>query len=74
MKLEEKVKKLILSKFHKQIQIFEKKKIYRKKEEIYKFINKQLKKIYIKLSKFLQTIPVFFVKKKNNKKHIICHM
>jgi len=41
------------------------------KEEIYEFIAKQLKKEYIRLSKSSQTIPIFFVEKKNRKKHMV---
>ena len=37
------------------------------KEEVCKFINKQLRKGYIRLSKSLQITAVFFVEKKNNK-------
>jgi len=35
------------------------------------FISEQLGKGYIRLSKLPQTVPVFFVGKKNGKKHII---
>ena len=40
----------------------------KKRKAIYEFINKQLKKEYIKLSKSSQITLVFFVKKKKNKK------
>ena len=40
----------------------------KKRKAIYEFINKQLKKEYIKLSKSSQIRLVFFVKKKKNKK------
>ena len=39
-----------------------------KREEIHKFISKQLKKEYIRPSKSPQTAPVFFVEKKDSKK------
>jgi len=42
-----------------------------KREEVHKFIEKQLRKVYIRLLKSPQTVPVFFVGKKNGKKHII---
>jgi len=35
------------------------------------FIQEQLRKKYIRLSKLPQTAPVFFVGKKNGKKHIV---
>ena len=38
------------------------------REEIYKFINEQLRKRYIRLSKSSQIAPVFFVGKKDGKK------
>ena len=38
------------------------------REEIRKFIKEQLRKEYIQPSKSLQTVPVFFVEKKNGKK------
>ena len=41
------------------------------KGEVYEFIDKQLRKEYIELSKSLQTVTVFFMKKKNNRKYII---
>ena len=37
-------------------------------EEVREFIRKQLRKRYIQLSKLPQTVPVFFVGKKNRKK------
>jgi len=43
----------------------------KKREVICEFINKQLKKEYIKLSKSSQITLVFFVKKKKNKKQIV---
>ena len=42
-----------------------------KREEIHEFINEQLKKEYIKPSKLPQTALVFFVRKKDGKKHIV---
>ena len=42
-----------------------------KRGEVYKFIEEQLRKVYIRLSKSPQIAPVFFVGKKNSKKHII---
>ena len=41
------------------------------KEEVREFIEKQLRKGYIRPSKSLQTSPVFFVGKKNGKKRIV---
>ena len=41
------------------------------REEVYKFISEQLRKRYIRLSKSPQIALVFFVGKKNGKKHII---
>jgi len=41
------------------------------KEEIREFMEKQLRKGYIRLSKSLQTSPVFFVGKKDRKKRIV---
>jgi len=38
------------------------------REEVCEFISKQLRKEYIRLSKLPQTIPVFFVGKKDGKK------
>ena len=38
------------------------------KEEMHKFINKQLRKGYIRPSKSSQMVPVFFVGKKDEKK------
>ena len=52
-----------------------KKKVYlllrEKREEMCEFIEEQLRKGYIRLSKSSQIAPVFFVEKKNNKKHIV---
>ena len=42
-----------------------------KKEEVKEFIKEQLKKRYIWPSKLPQTLPVFFVGKKNRKKRIV---
>jgi len=41
------------------------------REEVHKFIQKQLKKGYIRLSKLPQTAPVFFVEKKDGKKRMV---
>ena len=41
------------------------------REEVYEFILEQLRKEYIRLSKSSQTAPVFFVGKKDRKKHIV---
>ena len=41
------------------------------KEEMYEFINKQLRKGYIRLSKSPQTALVFFVEKKDGKKRMV---
>ena len=38
---------------------------------MYKFIQEQLKKGYIRLSKLSQIALVFFVKKKDGKKHMV---
>ena len=42
-----------------------------KKEKIREFVEEQLRKEYLQLSKLLQTPPVFFVEKKNRKKRIV---
>jgi len=42
-----------------------------KREEVQKFMNNQLKKGYIRPSKSPQTLPVFFVGKKDGKKRIV---
>jgi len=42
-----------------------------KKEEVQKFVNKHLKKEYIRPSKLPQTSPVFFVGKKDEGKHMV---
>jgi len=41
------------------------------REEIHKFIEEQLRKGYIRLSKSLQIVPVFFVEKKYSKKYTV---
>ena len=41
------------------------------REEMCKFIQKQLRKGYIRLSKSPQTTPVFFIGKKNGKKRMV---
>ena len=42
-----------------------------KREEVHKFISKQLRKGYIKLLKLPQIVLVFFVGQKNGKKQIV---
>ena len=39
--------------------------------EVHEFIQEQLRKGYIRLSKLSQTVPVFFVGKKDGKKYMI---
>ena len=55
--------------------ILRKEKMYlllrKEREEIYNFIEEQLKKEYIRPLKLLQTALVFFTEKKDGKKHII---
>ena len=41
------------------------------REEVREFINKQLRKGYIRLLKLPQTAPVFFIEKKNGKKQMV---
>ena len=52
--------------------VLRKEKVYpllrEEREEIYKFINEQLRKRYIRPSKSSQMAPVFFVGKKDRKK------
>ena len=43
----------------------------KEKEKVREFAEKQLRKRYIRLSKSLQTSPVFFVGKKDEKKRIV---
>ena len=43
----------------------------KEKEKVREFIKKQLRKGYIRPSKSPQTLPVFFVGKKNKKKRIV---
>jgi len=54
--------------------VLRKRKIYplfrEEREEVYKFIDKQLKKRYIRLLKLSQIVLVFLVEKKNSKKRI----
>ena len=42
-----------------------------KREEVQSFVDNQLKKRYIRLSKFSQTLLVFFVSKKNRSKRMV---
>ena len=59
----------------KKIFVLRKKKVYplsrKEREEVYKFISEQLRKRYIRLSKSPQIVPVFFVEKKDSKKHMV---
>jgi len=41
------------------------------REEVQKYISKQLRKEYIRLSKLSQTTLVFFIEKKDKKKRIV---
>jgi len=41
------------------------------REEVREFVKEQLRKDYIQLSKSLQTVPVFFVGKKDGKKRMV---
>jgi len=41
------------------------------REEVHKFISEQLRKEYIRLSKLSQIVPVFFVGKRGEKKHMV---
>ena len=43
----------------------------KEREEIHEFIQKQLRKGYIRPLKLSQTAPVFFVEKKNGKKRMV---
>ena len=43
----------------------------KKREEVYEFIKEQLRKEYIRPLKLPQTAPMFFVGKKNSKKHML---
>jgi len=55
--------------------ILRKEKVYllsrEKREEVYEFINEQLRKGFIRLSKSPQTALVFFVGKKDSKKQMV---
>jgi len=55
--------------------VLRKEKIYlllrEERGEVCKFIEEQLKKEYVRLSKSPQMVLVFFVEKKDDKKHII---
>ena len=55
--------------------VLRKKKVYplsrEEREEVYKFILEQLRKGYIRFSNLPQMAPVFFVGKKDGKKHIV---
>ena len=41
------------------------------REEVYEFINEQLRKEYIRPLKSSQIVPVFFVEKKDEKKQMV---
>jgi len=41
------------------------------REEVYEFISEQLRKGYIRLLKSPQIVSVFFVEKKDGKKHMV---
>jgi len=43
----------------------------REEREIHKFIAEQLRKRYIRLLKLPQTMPVFFIEKKDGKKRMV---
>ena len=55
--------------------VLKKRKVYlllrEEREEVYEFINKQLRKGYIRLSKLPQMALVFFVGKKDGKKRMV---
>ena len=76
-KFEEKAKKLVFQRFYKQIHVFvsRKGKVYlllrKKRGEMHKFIEEQLRKEYIRLLKSSQMVSVFFVRKKDSRKHIV---
>ena len=42
-----------------------------KKEKVQKFVNNQLRKEYIRLLKFSQILPVFFMAKKDRSKRMV---
>ena len=42
-----------------------------KREEVQKFVNNQLRKEYIRLLKFSQILPVFFMAKKDRSKRMV---
>ena len=44
---------------------------HNKREKVREFITEQMRKGYIKLSKFSQTVLIFFVEKKNGKKRMV---
>ena len=55
--------------------VLRKRKVYllsrEEREEVHEFIQEQLRKKYIRLSKSPQTAPVFFVGKKDGKKRMV---
>ena len=59
----------------KKVFVLRKEKVYplsrEEREEVCEFINEQLRKGYIRPSKLPQMAPVFFVGKKDEKKHMV---
>jgi len=59
----------------KEIFVLRKGKVYplsrEEREEVCEFILEQLRKGYIRSSKLLQIVPVFFIEKKDGKKRIV---
>ena len=59
----------------KEVFVLRKEKMYlllrEEQREVHEFIQEQLRKRYIRLSKLPQTVPVFFVGRKDGKKYII---
>jgi len=43
----------------------------KEREEVYVFIEEKLRKEYIRLSKSSQMAPIFFIEKKDGKKHMV---
>ena len=76
-KSEEKAKKLFSQRFYKWIHIFvlRKEKVYplfrEEREEVYKFIQEQLRKWYIRPLKLSQMVSLFFVGKNTSKKRLV---
>ena len=59
----------------KKVFVLRKEKMYllsrKEREEVYVFIEEQLRKEYIRLSKSPQMAPIFFIEKKDGKKHMV---